>query len=78
MPLDSFGGTQTKNFVEYQEYATFEDGSKVRTGVSNGLTSIRRASSWVLQPNSQTQVLVSSRMKRIIVTEPTGYFYVKY
>ena len=67
-----------KNFLEYHEYATLEDGSKVRTGVDNGLTSIRLASSCVLQPNSQTQFLVTSRMKGIIVTETNGSLSFKY
>ena len=67
-----------KNVVENQEYATLENGPKVRTDVDNGLTSIRLASSCFLQPNSKTQVLVSSRMMGLIVTEPKGPLFVKY
>ena len=54
-----------------------EDGTRVKIGRDNGLTSIRLSMSCNLQLNSQTQVLVTSRMKGLIVTEPKGSFLTK-
>ena len=67
-----------RNVIEYHEYVTLQDGTTVRTGKDNGLTSIKLASQCVLPPTSQTQVLVTTRMRGLIVTEPKGSLSAKF
>ena len=64
--------------VEYHEYATWEDGAKVRTGREEKLTSISLANSCVLKPHSQTHVLVTTRLKGPIITEPKSALATKF
>ena len=61
-----------RNVSECQDFATLEDGTRVKTGCDHGLTFIRLSMSFTLQPNSQTQMLVTSRMKGLVVTEQKG------
>ena len=59
-----------KRIVEFQEYTTMEDGTKVKIGREKTMTHIRLANACDLKPHSQTTVLVTTRMKGLIVTEP--------
>ena len=63
---------RNRHVSEFQDFATLEDGKRVKTGYDNWLNSVLLAMSCTLPPNSQNQVLVTSHNKGLIVIEPKG------